>query len=335
MSLASPHAAPAAAPTAPLPPGAEAPPLATLADPAALRPRDAVGLLATGAVAATTAAGVALSLRPAVAPWLAGQALLALALVQWLVLLHEAGHGTLFATRALNGPAAWLAGLFAGIPAPAWRLVHARHHRWTGWQDRDPTTRSLVPRPLGRLERWTLDVTWALGLPLVAVLYRRPYWALPALLRAGRRRGALVAGALVHVAALAALVAAVPLDVLLRVLGLSTLLALMVQDPLLLSQHTHVPLGVAGAAPVLPVPARAQPWYTRSLRLPALASALLLGFDAHEKHHAWPQVPGWRLRAIPWTPPNELAWWRWLVEAKRLRGHVLLFRNRAATGAPL
>lgn len=326
---------PGAAVTAPLPPGDEAPALASLVDPATLGPRDLAGLVAVSVVAALTAAGVALSLRPGAA-WLAGQLLLALALVQWLVLLHEAGHGTLFRTRALNISTAWLAGLFAGIPAPAWRLVHAQHHRWTGWQDRDPTTRSLVPRPLGRLERWTLDLTWALGLPLVAVLYRRPYWALPALLRARPgRRAALVAGALVHLTALAALFALVPLEVVVRVLGLATLLALMVEDPLLLSQHTHVPLGVAGPAQVLPVPARAQPWYTRSLRLPGLASLLLLGFDAHEKHHAWPQVPGWRLRAIPWTPPNELGWWRWLVEARRLPGHVLLFRNRAGTGAPL
>src|SRR5262245_30969654 len=47
--------------------------------------------------------------------WLLGQLLLAVALLQWFVLLHEAGHNTLFRTPLLNRWAGRLAAYFAVI----------------------------------------------------------------------------------------------------------------------------------------------------------------------------------------------------------------------------
>jgi hypothetical protein len=76
---------------------------------------------------------------------------------------------------------------------------------------------------------------------------------------------------------------------------------------------------------VQPFPPVEQGPFTRSLRLPAWLSWLLLHFDAHELHHLYPAVPGYRLREIPYTPPNEEAWWPWIQEVKRLSGTRFLF----------
>src|SRR5690349_13427466 len=105
-----------------------------------LGPRDGVGLLIVFGFSAVTGLALYLSSLPSVAAWLAGQALLSMALVQWFVLLHEAGHGTLFKTRALGSLAGHLASFFCLIPFRSWQAVHGLHHKWTGWQDLDPTT---------------------------------------------------------------------------------------------------------------------------------------------------------------------------------------------------
>ena len=119
---------------------------------------------------------------------------------------------------------------------------------------------------------------------------------------------------------------------MLRACGLAVLLSLAVEDLLLLSQHTHVPQHVSGGAAVMPFPAIEQEPFTRSLRLPAVASAFVLHFDAHELHHMYPFVPGYHLRRIPYSPENEIGWWRWVSRAKQLRGDVLLFQNRLESG---
>ena len=53
----------------------------------------------------------------------------------------------------LEGPQRRLAAFFALIPFGCWKLIHGMHHHWTGWQDLDATTATLVPRPLSRVER--------------------------------------------------------------------------------------------------------------------------------------------------------------------------------------
>ena len=59
-----------------------------------------------------------------------------------------------------------------------------------------------------------------------------------------------------------------------------------------------MPQNVSHGAAVRPFPAIEQEPFTRSLRLPRVASALLLHFDAHELHHMYPFVPGYHLRRI-------------------------------------
>ncbi len=301
-----------------------------------LRARDSAGLRIVGIASAGTLLALLLSFSGGWVMWITGQGLLALLLVQWFAILHECGHDTLFRTRRWHATAGRIAGAFSLIPYASWTRVHARHHKWTGWQDLDPTTEPLVPRPLGRAERALVNVCWRLWVPLFSVMYRATnYWNVPRLLRmfpaAGDRRAILRDVALL-LAVYAACLAALDAAVLLRACGLALLLSLVVEDLLLLSQHTHVPQRLSRGAAVRPFPSIEQETFTRSLRLPSSASALLLHVDAHELHHMYPFVPGYHLRRIPYSPAHEVGWWQWVWRARRVPGDVLLFQSRLESG---
>ena len=106
-------------------------------------------------------------------------------------------------------------------------------------------------------------------------------------------------------------------------------LSLVVEDLLLLSQHTHVPQNVSDG-----------PTCARSGRgagdLHALAAAPGVGLGGCSCTSTptscttcIPFVPGYHLRRIPYRPSHEVGWWTWVRASKRLAGVVLLFREPA------
>ena len=306
------------------------------ADLAALRPRNAAGARALLLAVAMTLAGLALALGGGWLAWCVGQVLLAVAFLQWFALLHEAGHRTLFASRAANRVAGHVAGFFALIPFHNWARIHARHHRFTGWQDLDATTALLTPRPRGRLECALVDAAWASGLPLFSTLYRvQNFWNVRRIARylPGARdvrlawiNVGLLAAAYVALGALAGPVA------LALAVGPALLASLAMQDVILLSQHTHMPRHLSGGEAVKPFAPAEQERFTRSLLLPRWLAFLMLNFDRHELHHLYVRVPGYDLGRIAYQPPNEVGWFAWWREAKRLSGTQFLFGRREETG---
>jgi fatty acid desaturase len=301
-----------------------------------LRPTDRQGLIVVGGAALWTASAIWLSTREAILWWALGQALLGGAFVHWFVVLHEAGHDTLFRSRRLNAAAGMFAGAMSLIPYRCWKRVHGRHHKWTGWQDLDPTTESLAPRERRVLERAIVNVCWRLWIPLFSVVYRiQNYWNLPRLFsmfdRSSDRR-AMQRDALMLLAVYGALALLFGPLTLVRTAGVALVLSLIAEDLLLLSQHTHVPQNLSQGAAVRPFPAVEQAPFTRSLRLPAWASHAVLHFDAHELHHMYPFVPGYHLHRIPYRASHEVGWWQWITGARRMKGEVLLFDNRLHTG---
>jgi omega-6 fatty acid desaturase (delta-12 desaturase) len=303
-----------------------------------LRPTDAAGLRVIGTAAAGTALGFFLSFAGGLGAWMCGQLLLAVMLVQWFVILHESGHDTLFRTRRWHAAAGRVAAAFSLIPYHCWVRVHGRHHKWTGWQDLDPTTEALVPRPRGRAERAIVNVCWRLWIPIFSIVYRATnYWNMPRLFRMFPQadRLAIARDTALLVALYVAVIVALGPAAALRGVGLAMIISFVIEDLLLLSQHTHVPQQVSGGSSVKPFPAVEQEPFTRSLRLPRIASAFVLHFDAHELHHMYPFVPGYHLRRIPYTPENEIGWWHWVRGAKRVSADVLLFQNRLETGHDL
>jgi omega-6 fatty acid desaturase (delta-12 desaturase) len=149
-----------------------------------LKPRNSKGALYIFLATALTAVGIWLSLFDKPILWGTGQIVLAVAFLQWFILLHEAGHRTLFRTRLLNTAAGHVAGLVSGFPYSSWTLIHFRHHKWTGWQDMDATTASLVPRPLGKWEQNVINFCWKSWIPLFSLIYRiNNYWNYPRVVR--------------------------------------------------------------------------------------------------------------------------------------------------------
>ncbi len=305
-----------------------------------LRPTDAMGFAFAGWAAVSTCVGWWLATRDPIVAWAAGQAMLSGAFLQWFALLHECGHGTLFRTRRLNDVVGSVAGFFALIPFRCWKPIHARHHKWTGWQDLDPTTAALVPRPLGRAERFAVNVCWRYWIPIFSVLYRAGnFWNLVRLFRlTGPQPGparAMAVEAAALAAGYAAVVAALGPAPFVRAAGLALLLSLALEDVILLSQHTHMPMGLSRGREVQPHGALDQGSFTRSLRFPAWLSTMLLHFDAHELHHLYPAIPGYRLPKIRRAAGNEVGWREWVPAARAVPGEVFLFQNRNQSGLDL
>lgn len=313
------------------------PPAAKSAPVASLRPTDGLGALHAFGALLLTALAVVLSMSEWTGIWFVGQLLFAVAFIKWFTLLHEAGHHTLFASRIWNTAFGRCASVIAVVPYSSWKAIHRMHHKWAGWQDKDPTTTSLVPRPLGAFERIAIRVAWFCWLPLFSVLYRvQSFWHVPRLFRLfddKRTRSAFVMDILGLLVLYSVLVTFVGPRQLLHLVGFGYFLGFAWMDVIMLSQHTHIPLKLAKGADVKPIPAPEQAPYTRSLWFaPWLSIGILSGFDAHELHHVYPFVPGPRLREIPWTPPNEVPGWAWTRAAKSVPADVFLFQNRNTSG---
>lgn len=269
--------------------------------------------------------------------WVIGQLLLAIIMIQWFAILHEAGHKTLFRHQRLNKWTAYLAGFCAIIPGDCWRIVHAKHHYWTGWQDLDLTTQALVPRPLRGYERIVINVCWWCWIPLFAVFYRfNNYWNLPRLWKLfpkAQDRRALVTNIGVYLALYIVLGMLIGWQVGMRCFALSLFISFALQDLLILSQHTHIPMTLAEGRKVSPYAPMQQDVFTRSLIFPSwISRLLLLNMDAHGLHHMYPSVPGYHLHRIDTATENSTPWWQWILKAKSVRGDVLLFKNRDETG---
>ena len=304
-----------------------------------LRPSDAAGSAVILVAASATALALALSMRAELWLWLAGQVILAVALVQWFAILHECGHETLFRSRRVHGVIGQIAGFFSLIPFYNWKRVHGRHHKWTGWQDVDPTTATLVPRELSRAERVLVNVCWRFWIPLFSVLYRiNNFWNWPrlrSLFEKSEDRRRLAASSIGLLLVYVAIVALVGPTALLRLIGLGVLLSLVAEDLLLLSQHTHIPQQLSHGEPVRPFPTIEQEVFTRSLVFPRWLSALLLHIDAHELHHMYPFVPGYRLGGVEYETENGIGLWEWIRGARAMPGEIFLFHNRLETGADI
>jgi fatty acid desaturase len=164
------------------------------------------------------------------------------------------------------------------------------------------------------------------------------FWNWPrlrSLFKSANDRRLIALNSLVLIVVYATIVVLVGPTALLRLIGLGVLLSLIAEDLLLLSQHTHIPQQLSHGEPVRPFPTIEQEVFTRSLVFPAWLSALLLHIDAHELHHMYPFVPGYRLGGIAYETENEIDVWTWIRRARAMPGEIFLFHNRLETGADI
>ena len=200
------------------------------------------------------------------------------------------------------------------------------------------TTETLVPRQLKGYERLVINSCWLLWIPMFATLYRlnnyRNYPRLRKQFADSADQRLLRNNILIYGISYVAIAVALGPMLTLKLLGAAIFITLALQDLLVLSQHTHIPMELAEEREIRPFTPAQQELFTRSLQFPAWFSRLiLLNLDAHGLHHMYPRVPGYRLHALQERDTlNTVPWWAWVIGAKSTPGTVLLFQNRDQTG---
>ena len=271
--------------------------------------------------------------------WLLSELALGLLIFQWFVLMHGCGHRALFASRRLNDLFGYVASTICLVPYPSWRYVHAQHHRWVGWMDKDPTTRSLAgPRPPARLAG-VVNFCWRYWIPVFSLIFGvTMFWnarnvgtVAPAAHQRRRTRFGILLIAVVY----AGLIASGGAQFF-AVWALAFASFLTIADPILLSQHVHIPLLRADGATVAPFAPAAQDVFSRTIVVrPWAARWVFLQFTNHGVHHAYPRVAHYDIDRVPFAPDHAIPLFAWLRLAKGVPAARLLYESTRAPGIRL
>ena len=268
--------------------------------------------------------------------WFAAQIILGLLLFQWFVLMHSCGHRALFASRRLNDVFGHVASAFCLVPYSSWRYVHAQHHRWVGWMDKDSTTRGLAgPLPPPRAQR-VMNFCWKFWIPIFSLAFGvSGFWNLKHVASVapsvGQRRQALFS--VIFLGLVYAALIAWAGGRFLQVWPVAFLCFLTIGDPILLSQHVHLPLHKTGGATVAPFAAADQDPFTRTIVVPPwVAQWVFLQFTTHGAHHAYPHVAHYDLERVPFSSVHAISLTAWLKAAKRMPATRLLYESSRDTG---
>ena len=231
--------------------------------------------------------GQALGPAPLVpAPLVAPLGLIGLLLLGWglafaFCAMHEAGHRTAFASRALNDGVAWWAGVLSFYNADFYRRYHQWHHRYTHLvgldpelEDQAPTTRSAYLLELSGLPWWIGKIRGHLA-GLRGDFSARPY--IPADAVPAVRRSLGLQFAVYGLLALVSLIGANGF------LFWYWLLPLAVGQPLLrfvlLAEHGGCPFVADGLR------------NTRTTHTLAPLRRLMWNMPFHAEHHLYPSLP--------------------------------------------
>jgi fatty acid desaturase len=271
--------------------------------------------------------------------WLLCQLALGLLLFQWFVLMHGCGHRALFASRRLNDIFGHVASIFCLIPYASWQYIHAQHHRWTGWMDKDPTSRALAePLPSLYVQR-LMNFCWRCWIPIFSLLFgvagfwnpRRVAMVAPSVRQRRRTLLSMLLPILVYVCLIALMGSR-----FLEIWAVAFVCYLSIGDPVLLSQHVHVPLLRTSGQPVRAFSRADQNQFSRTVVVPEWAAQwILLQFTTHGAHHAHPNIAHYDLARVPFESLHAIRWSEWLRTAKRMPAVRLLYENSNDTGVIL
>lgn len=264
-----------------------------------------------------------------------GQILLGISILQWFVLLHDFGHNHFFKSDLVNSFWGYIASLFCLVPFSPWKSIHAKHHTWTGWQDKDPTMEATL-QIRQKKKIWPITrLAWKLWIPAITLTFSfKNFWNILKLFRLFHETQLRVNFIFSISLLLSFIFFIIPLIPMFWITWLPGFtLFLVISDPLLLSQHTHVPQNFADGKDVRPIPVYEQDSFTRELVFPTwISNYILLNFDKHISHHIWPNIPCYHLHKVVFEKNNLVSGADWLLKVKKLPGDELLFLNRKDTG---
>lgn len=280
-----------------------------------------------------TGIGITLSLQENTFLWFVGQVVLGFSMFHWFSVLHDCGHNAFFPSRVLNEITGWVASFFCFVPYASWKYVHLEHHRWTGWLDLDPSTRDLLT--VNSIKKWLSKIAWRSWLPAFALAFLAgTFWnvkKLFSLFTQPMLRFEILAN--IAFIFLAHYFVSFYIDSWWHLFGVAFIIFGLVCEPIILSQHAHIPSGQSRSQPVSVVPLHEQDKFTRALVFPVWVSRYLtLSFENHIAHHFFPWIPSYYLYRVKTQTGGETPGFAWIRDARQIPGDVLVFEDRNTTG---
>jgi acyl-lipid omega-6 desaturase (Delta-12 desaturase) len=264
---------------------------------------------------------------------IAAEILTMLALVQVYLILHEANHGAVCRERWLNGVAGHLCGWLVFLPFLTRQRHHLQHHAWAGHPINDPENRGIIERfaSLTREGSSRMEFIWRYWIPLIAANSYLANWRSPFRARAGGDGSARIRKEIrfvrIYLAGYAVVLCAAAAAGRLRIVLCWYIPALIVQlmavELLNLPHHAEAPVLPASAA-------RLRYWEQEAVThscaaLPVWSNAIILNFNLHIAHHAFPMVAWHQLpriqKAMADCGPAASEWrmdeWSWSVANRK------------------
>lgn len=226
------------------------------------------------------------------------QALLASLYFRAFGMMHDAVHGSLCKSSALND---WLGIVYGGIcflPYTTWRSVHLDHHYWAGNAEKDPVMKIVREFPSKSATRQKIDtLLWRSWIPYMALLQEVVFWSASIKLVLGQ--SLQEGGRLKLVASIAApLLAFTALWWAGRSLGSAWLLMPSVGAYLVLVEIVNFPHHLS--LPRVTGEGKLSLWEQYKISRTCLYSAwfsrfVVLNFNYHAEHHMFPTLPWYEL----------------------------------------
>jgi acyl-lipid omega-6 desaturase (Delta-12 desaturase) len=229
---------------------------------------------------------------------------------RFFVLVHEAGHRSLFTARWANDLTGLIASIFCFMPFYSWKHIHHLHHKWVGVIDKDPTQNELVGlKEWGAGKNLFFRVIWFSWIPVMFLVFIfRLFWGQPFRhLMKGEKKEALLQflSLAVIIAPRIALVAAFGWHWALVWLAPMMYAYLFVNEQVSLPQHTGLFPFLSHDHPE-PIPFHEQDSVSRTTARPGLLSVFLsYNFNLHNEHHLFPSVPWYWLPRVTKRVSNE------------------------------
>ncbi|MBK5416147.1 fatty acid desaturase family protein [Pseudomonas sp. TH31] len=226
-----------------------------------------------------------------------------LAVIQIYLISHEALHGSASSNRKLNNFIGHFNGWLIALPFLVRRRYHMAHHTWTAHPVNDPENKSMIEKfsVMTRKQERTLEFMWKHWIPMIAANHFLANWRAPFVARAQGDRSSKIMNeirfARIYIAGYI-IVAAIALafgrlaELTCFYLAVWLILFFMV-ELLNLPHHAEAPLLAKDAD-------RLQFWEQDTVShdcgsLPLWSRFIILNFNLHIVHHAFPSVPWYRL----------------------------------------
>lgn len=286
-----------------------------------------------------TITGIHLSLQTNKILWFLGQLTLAISFMQWQVLMHDMGHGHFFRPRWLNDIAGHFASIFPIVPYLSWKLIHTQHHRWTGYKCKDPTMSTQNVHEIPDKKIKLMNILWKYWIPAFSLSYSfSNFWNIKKIAQIHPASKPSITFNIIFLIALYLSLIVFFGKTFFQCWLVAYYIFLAVSEPLLFAQHVHIDQHdhITVDENLKPIPTYEQDPFSRTLIFPKFVSQFILfGFDLHNAHHCYPEIPSYMLHEIGYTPKKTTNGIEWYRAVKKMPAHTLLFMNSQQTGFDL